>query len=215
MHNWIDLIFGYKQRGPEAEKAHNVFYYLTYEGSVDIDSIDDPLLKRSIEVQINSFGQTPSQLFFRAHPKRGKPTPMVHPHYWKYPLTQPFSATQVMDNGSPLVHTRNIDGQDRVMVINSHRELLAFAWMKAKPSMVLAIPIESPMATDVHISHSTFEIAADGRWTFSCGHFDKSIKCSAIHDRLLVKQSLFHHKDIVTCLAMSEDTKNLVSGSKD
>ena len=32
LNEWIDLIFGYKQRGKEAEKATNVFYYCTYEG---------------------------------------------------------------------------------------------------------------------------------------------------------------------------------------
>ncbi len=28
--NWIDLIFGYKQKGEEAARALNCFYYLTY-----------------------------------------------------------------------------------------------------------------------------------------------------------------------------------------
>jgi hypothetical protein len=29
--SWIDLIFGFKQRGPEAEKAINVFRSISYE----------------------------------------------------------------------------------------------------------------------------------------------------------------------------------------
>jgi Beige/BEACH domain len=32
LSDWIDLIFGRKQQGPEAIKANNVFFYLTYYG---------------------------------------------------------------------------------------------------------------------------------------------------------------------------------------
>lgn len=45
LHQWIDLIFGYKQQGPEAARALNVFYYLTYEGAVNLSSITDPMLR--------------------------------------------------------------------------------------------------------------------------------------------------------------------------
>lgn len=31
LHLWIDLIFGCKNQGPRAEKADNVFHYLTYD----------------------------------------------------------------------------------------------------------------------------------------------------------------------------------------
>lgn len=44
--DWIDLVFGYKQRGPASEAAANVFYYLTYEGAVDLQHIDDPLQRK-------------------------------------------------------------------------------------------------------------------------------------------------------------------------
>lgn len=69
LHHWIDLIFGFKQQGPAAIEACNVFYHLTYEGSVDLDAITDPSTKRAI-LQITEFGQTPSQLFRTPHPVR-------------------------------------------------------------------------------------------------------------------------------------------------
>ncbi|XP_030409006.1 protein FAN isoform X2 [Gopherus evgoodei] len=70
LHEWIDLIFGYKQKGSEAIAAHNVFHPLTYEGGVDLNSIMDPNEKVALLTQILEFGQTPKQLFTTPHPRR-------------------------------------------------------------------------------------------------------------------------------------------------
>jgi hypothetical protein len=43
LHEWVDLIFGYKQKGEDAIAAMNVFQHLTYEGAVDLDAIEDPM----------------------------------------------------------------------------------------------------------------------------------------------------------------------------
>jgi len=48
LNEWIDLIFGYKQEGPAAAEATNVFHHLFYEGAVNIDDISDPLERSAV-----------------------------------------------------------------------------------------------------------------------------------------------------------------------
>ena len=68
--DWIDLIFGKKQQGPAAIEANNVFFYLTYYGSVDVNAIEDEGLRQATELQIAHFGQCPMQIFMRPHVRR-------------------------------------------------------------------------------------------------------------------------------------------------
>ena len=73
LHDWIDLVFGFKQRGAQAVDAMNVFIHLTYDGEVDIDAIIDPVIRDATIAQINNFGQCPSKLFNKPHPRRVVP----------------------------------------------------------------------------------------------------------------------------------------------
>lgn len=70
LHKWIDLVFGYKQRGEAAVENLNVFHHLSYRGATDLDSITDAKERAILAGVIHNFGQTPHQVFIRPHPAR-------------------------------------------------------------------------------------------------------------------------------------------------
>ncbi|MBW0476383.1 hypothetical protein O181_016098 [Austropuccinia psidii MF-1] len=72
IHHWIDLIFGYKQRGQAALDAVNLFQEVSYEGSVSLDAIDDDHERSSVLGAMCNWGLTPSQIFHTPHPARNK-----------------------------------------------------------------------------------------------------------------------------------------------
>ncbi len=63
LSKWIDLIFGYRQKDEE-----NLFFPLTYEGSIDLEEVRESDDFEGLLMQINNFGQTPFQLFGSVHP---------------------------------------------------------------------------------------------------------------------------------------------------
>ena len=65
LNNWIDLIFGYKARGKEAENAKNIFTEASYQENVDLKK-DESLLKYA------EFGLIPNQIMLKECQKREK-----------------------------------------------------------------------------------------------------------------------------------------------
>ncbi|XP_069001150.1 lysosomal-trafficking regulator isoform X4 [Embiotoca jacksoni] len=73
---WIDLVFGYKQKGKAAVQAINVFHPATYFG-MDVSAVEDPVQRRALETMIKTYGQTPRQLFNTSHISRTGPKLMM------------------------------------------------------------------------------------------------------------------------------------------
>ena len=69
VHCWIDLIFGYKQKGKKAEEAYNVFMSHSYDGNVDLDKIDNDK-ELLCKYGLFELGVNPMQIINYKMPKR-------------------------------------------------------------------------------------------------------------------------------------------------
>jgi factor associated with neutral sphingomyelinase activation len=69
LNEWIDLIFGYKQRNEKALEADNLFHYLSYDDNNYINEFSDDQ-RESYITHLLECGQTPKKLFNDPHPRK-------------------------------------------------------------------------------------------------------------------------------------------------
>ncbi|XWS45971.1 hypothetical protein CRYUN_Cryun14cG0025000 [Craigia yunnanensis] len=203
LSEWIDLIFGYKQRGKEAILANNMFFYNTYEGTVGIDKISDPVQQHATQDQITYFGQIPSQLLTVPHMKKmllseqlilqstsGRQTlPMVREHHFCF---QHGKATASSAGGALIRKFKGPagSGSDEWQF----PQALAFASSGIRSSSIVSVTCDKEIITGGHSDNSIKLLSSDGAKTL---------------------ETAFGHCAPVTCLALSPDSNYLVTGSRD
>lgn len=230
LHKWIDLIFGQKQRGKPAEEAMNVFYYLTYEGVVDINAIKDSVEKLATIAQINNFGQTPTQLFKKPHPPRTKIFPPVtlasHIH-----MVRPQSDKMVR---MPRGVADMCFWRDKLMVVDENKVLVPnrskyLSWGFPDLSLRFNRLLPSPRHRHAHEIMSVHEGLHDGQITTAMVTDDGELLLTGGEDcvvnvwamgkqdkyELIHLRSLCGHSGAITCVAVSTQYSLVVSGSSD
>uniref|UniRef100_A0A3Q3MCG6 Neurobeachin n=1 Tax=Mastacembelus armatus TaxID=205130 RepID=A0A3Q3MCG6_9TELE len=223
LHQWIDLIFGYKQQGPEATKALNVFYYLTYEGAVNLSSISDPVLREAVESQIRSFGQTPCQLLIEPHPPRSSAM-QVTPLMFTEQMQQDVIMVLKFPSNSPVTHvaanTQAGLTSPAIITVTANRLFAVNKWhgLTANNVGCHRRQISDLLDQSIQISSQCFIITADNRFILLCGFWDKSFRVYST-DTGKLTQIVFGHRDVVTCMARSESYIGgdcyILSGSRD
>ncbi|NP_001164022.3 WD repeat and FYVE domain-containing protein 3 [Rattus norvegicus] len=242
LHEWIDLIFGYKQQGPAAVEAVNVFHHLFYEGQVDIYNINDPLKETATIGFINNFGQIPKQLFKKPHPPKRVRSRLNGENAG---LSVPPGATSDkiffhhLDNLrpslTPVKELKEPVGQivctDKgILAVEQNKVLIppawnkTFAWGYADLSCRLGT-YESDKAVAVYeclsewgqilcaVCPSPKLVITGGTSTVVCVWEMGTSKEKA--KPLTLKQALLGHTDTVTCATASIAYHIIVSGSRD
>ncbi len=68
LQNWVDLVFGFKSRGKEAENAFNVYTEASYQEQVDITKVEN----KEAQLRLVEFGLIPNQIMNKECNKRDK-----------------------------------------------------------------------------------------------------------------------------------------------
>lgn len=210
-----------------ALEAVNVFHHLSYQGAKDLDSITDSVERLATIGIIHNFGQTPHQVYQKAHPAREE----IRPKYRRLD-TAAESLTRIP---SPLLNTNErvaslsfSSKQDRLLCSAAFRLNIPPAYDKYMEWGFADCSIRFYAAESrkllglfehLHIGQLSSAIFADSRTLVTAGT-DCTVSVwnlleSGKNVDLQPRSSLFGHRTSVNVLALSMSFSALLSASTD
>ena len=208
LNEWIDLIFGYKQRGPAATQYNNTFDPCLYENVWTPENENNPSQRAMIEALLQHCGHIPNQLFTTPHPQKS-------PISIK-PFTQRSCTIQTGINDN--VYTKIYENQQNleILYIKNNGVVTLARIFRSKDNISTTCTLFSDYS-NVDLSLTTPNKLMNG-FAFDQQLFKVFIATDSgnirITDLRFKKEGTLHyHQGHINCIASSENF--LVSGGSD
>ncbi|KAI1815404.1 beige/BEACH domain-containing protein [Poronia punctata] len=228
LHHWIDLVFGYKQRGDEAVENLNVFHHLSYYGAKDLDKIADSDERHATTSIIHNFGQTPHQVFSKPHPARENTSfPAKRLDTACYALSRiPHPLLESRERVGSLIYSPKLDrllcsSPFRLNLPPTYERYLEWGYADYSIRFFSSENRKSAgVSENLHIGQISCVVVADSKTLITAGE-DCVVSVFTIQSvsgqpvELVHRSSLFGHKTPVTTIAVSNAFSTVVTISGD
>ncbi|KAJ4298638.1 beige protein-like 1 [Collariella sp. IMI 366227] len=229
LHRWIDLVFGYKQRGEVAVENLNVFHPLSYKGARDLDNITDPQERVIATGIIHNFGQTPHQIFTKPHPSREHDRcPIRRLDTSVHALTRlPYPLLESRERVASLIYVPKLDrllcaSPFRLNLPPHYDKFLEWGYTDNSVRFFLSDNRKpAGLFENLHIGQLSTLTFADSKTLITAGE-DCVVSVYMVHSspgkplvELHPRSSLFGHKTPVTHIAVSKAFSTILTVSQD
>lgn len=216
LNSWIDLVFGFKQKGKQAQNSYNLFCPMTYEENftkVLSTSTDGESYLQGMIDQVVHFGQTPVKVFKSPHPVRDlkPPETNIFEKYKKlhecvyYGCETNGEICSLLITSRYLIMIKNIYGRISIIRVSLNEiEYNRVLFDEKKEKILEGCDPLGP------ISQEYFDVFNEKRIISGC-QIDRSVKVHTLNGNL--EASLIGHTDYASCVHCTK--LFIVSGSRD
>ena len=195
LNPWIDLIFGYTQRGVKAQEIGNIFLPYTYDGVMNFRVDEENILKdrENTEYQMRLFelGVNPTKVFKKKNTEKGKKEKHI---------------SFIKNIEEPIPYVSGFEGRIRFIANIENHESNLFIYYKNHKVKKIIYDDKVPI-------NGNYNIKEVSNYRDLKYIFNQDISCQTIIKNLFKSKIMIITEGIVTSLEVSKDEKYIAYGN--
>ena len=227
INNWIDLIFGYKAKGKEAELAKNLFTEQSYQEDININQIKD----KDNYLRYGEFGLIPNQLFnIKEFPpkekieniKKNKPVIDSLSNLKKFRCKKNTTKSNKLKDDLPLLSVVNISQENLILFYDSNiiveKKITYSIFDKEYSEEIIDIKKQMKQTPNKmsNLNKNNIQIIRNGKIIIIGGYYDGKITVFDLENNnvnSINDISYFNDESPITTIHVDEDEEFLFLGN--